>query len=104
MLAAPPGRESLPAFDHGWVTEDDLRAPFLTYTDRPSSNWSDELELLHDETSRTHFLDIWTREAIIRRLGPLGAEATVVDLGAPPDTCSKTSGTTTRRSRSSAST
>lgn len=81
MLAAPPGTESLPAFDRGWVTGDEARAPFLSYTDRASTNWSDELEVLHDEATRTHFLDVWTREAIVRRIGPLAGDSTIADLG-----------------------
>jgi len=43
--------------------------------------WSDELEELHEESSRTHFLDVWTRTAMLERLGPLGPAPTVVDLG-----------------------
>jgi ubiquinone/menaquinone biosynthesis C-methylase UbiE len=81
ILSAPPGRLSLPAFDDGWVIEGERRAPFLSYTDQVSLNWSDELELLHEEASRTHFLDVWTRGAIVRRLGPLAPEATIADLG-----------------------
>lgn len=44
-------------------------------------NWSEHLEDLHEESSRTHFLDVWTRLAIIERVGPLGEEPTVLDLG-----------------------
>ncbi|HUZ20667.1 MAG TPA: class I SAM-dependent methyltransferase [Acidimicrobiales bacterium] len=43
--------------------------------------WSDELEELHEESSRTHFLDVWTRTSMLERLGPLRALPTVVDLG-----------------------
>jgi SAM-dependent methyltransferase len=60
------------------------REPFVSYVeDDPSVNWSDELELLHEESSRTHFLDRWTRAAILTRVGAaeLPPEPTVLDLG-----------------------
>ena len=47
----------------------------------PSVNWSDELEQLHEESSRTHFLDRWTRGAILERVGALPADATIADVG-----------------------
>ena len=46
-----------------------------------AANWSDELEALHADVGRTHFLDVWTREAIVDRVGTLPEGATVVDLG-----------------------
>jgi SAM-dependent methyltransferase len=56
--------------------------PYLSYvTDDPSVNWSDELEALHEEASRTHFLDRWTRSEIVRRVGALAPGATVADIG-----------------------
>lgn len=44
-------------------------------------NWSEELEQLHEESSRTHFLDVWTRRAIVTHLGPLPHEPVVIDVG-----------------------
>lgn len=44
-------------------------------------NWSEELEQLHEHSSRTHFIDVWTRRAMLDRLAPLPAAATVIDLG-----------------------
>jgi SAM-dependent methyltransferase len=44
-------------------------------------NWSEELEELHEESSRTHFIDVWTRRAILSRLGPLPPSAVVIDAG-----------------------
>jgi SAM-dependent methyltransferase len=44
-------------------------------------NWSDELEQLHEESSRTHFIDVWTRRAMISRLGLLPRSPVVIDLG-----------------------
>lgn len=56
--------------------------PFVSYAgDDASVNWSEELEAVHAEASRTHFLDRWTRKAIIDGVGPLAPEATVADLG-----------------------
>ncbi|HLI14599.1 MAG TPA: class I SAM-dependent methyltransferase [Acidimicrobiales bacterium] len=43
--------------------------------------WSDELETLHEESSRTHFLDAWTRRAIVDQLGTLPENPTICDLG-----------------------
>jgi SAM-dependent methyltransferase len=44
-------------------------------------NWSDDLEELHEESSRTHFIDVWTRRAMLARLGPLPPSPTIVDVG-----------------------
>jgi SAM-dependent methyltransferase len=66
------------------VPETAGRDPFESYVDDdPSVNWSDELEQLHEESSRTHFLDRWTRAAILQRVaaGGLPAEGTILDLG-----------------------
>lgn len=81
FLAAPPGRDAVPSFDGGWVLGDVRPAPFLSYAGDMPVNWSDELEDLHEESSRTHFLDVWTRTAILERLGDLPAQPTIVDLG-----------------------
>lgn len=82
LLRAAPGDSGLPAFDQGWLVPGPSPAPFLSYVDAdPSVNWSDELEELHEEASRTHFLDRWTRAAIIERMGPLSAQPTIADVG-----------------------
>ena len=44
-------------------------------------NWSDELEELHEESSRSHFIDVWTRTAMIERLGDLGNQPILADIG-----------------------
>lgn len=44
-------------------------------------NWSQELEELHEQSSRTHFIDVWTRRAVLERLGPLPPAPTVIDIG-----------------------
>lgn len=82
MLAPPPGVLKLPEFDRGWLAAGGGTVPYLSYTDAdPSVNWSPELEALHEESSRTHFLDRWTRGAIVDRLGPLGTGPVIADIG-----------------------
>jgi ubiquinone/menaquinone biosynthesis C-methylase UbiE len=44
-------------------------------------NWSTELEELHEESSRTHFIDRWTRASLLDAIGELAPEATIADLG-----------------------
>lgn len=81
-LISPPGLDALPAYDDAWIGADGSRAPYLSYTDvEVSANWSDELEALHEESSRAHFLDRWTRSAILGGIAPLPARARVADLG-----------------------
>src|SRR5665811_2073897 len=59
-----------------------MSQPFVSHvSDGHAVNWSDELEELHEESSRTHFIDVWTRRAMIERLGHLPAAPTVIDVG-----------------------
>ena len=82
IFRAPPGRPSVPAYEHGWHLSDGSVAPFLSYVQPdPSVNWSVELEQLHEESSRTHFLDRWTRSEIIERVEPLPPAPTIADVG-----------------------
>jgi SAM-dependent methyltransferase len=81
-LRPPPGTEALPSFDRGWLRGDGGRDPCLRYVgDRHPVNWSAELEELHVETSRDHFIDVWTRGAILERLSPPAPGEVIVDLG-----------------------
>lgn len=81
IFRIPPGRTALPRFDRGWVTGA-TPEPYLSFADiDPSVNWSDELENLHEEPSRTHFLDQWTRAAILEGLGPVEATPVIADVG-----------------------
>jgi ubiquinone/menaquinone biosynthesis C-methylase UbiE len=85
-LKTPPGRTALPAFDGGWRTDSSAGPEaFLTYVDEPrgeEAGWSAELEELHEEATRTHFLDVWTREAALQALdAELPCGAAVADLG-----------------------
>jgi SAM-dependent methyltransferase len=47
----------------------------------PFVNWSEDLEEIHEESSRTHFMDVWTRRAMLARLGPVSRDATLIDIG-----------------------
>jgi SAM-dependent methyltransferase len=59
-----------------------LSQPFVSYAlAEQEINWSDELEQLHEECSRTHFIDVWTRRAMLARIGPLSASAELIDVG-----------------------
>ena len=81
-LRPPPGLDAVPEFDRGWRI-DGAAEPFLAYEQVTDLNWSAELEELHEESSRDHFIDVLT---------PLGAAcagsaptcapaALVVDVG-----------------------
>jgi ubiquinone/menaquinone biosynthesis C-methylase UbiE len=81
MRRTPDGQQP-PAFDRGWRRTDGGVDPFLSYTtDDPVVNWSVELEELHQEASREHFLDVWTRQSLLAGLGQLPASPVIVDLG-----------------------
>ena len=82
ILAPASSRTGLPHYDEGWVLDDGRRAPFLsTVDDDRAVNWSDELEDLHEEASRTHFLDRWTRSALLQGIGRQPPDAAIADLG-----------------------
>jgi SAM-dependent methyltransferase len=56
--------------------------PFVSHVPPEHAvNWSEDLEELHEESSRTHFIDVWTRRAILARVGPLPDGPTVIDVG-----------------------
>jgi SAM-dependent methyltransferase len=59
-----------------------MTTPFTVVADTDQVNWSDELEALHEESSREHFIDVWTRRALIEGLGEgVSAGGTIADLG-----------------------
>lgn len=59
-----------------------MSAPFVSHVSPGHAvNWSEDLEELHEQSSRTHFIDVWTRRAILARIGRLPPSATVIDLG-----------------------
>jgi SAM-dependent methyltransferase len=76
------GAAGLPAFEAGWKQADGTELPYLSYVgDEAEVNWSDELEDLHEESSRTHFMDVWNRGAMLERLGPVAPGGAIADLG-----------------------
>jgi SAM-dependent methyltransferase len=82
VLRQPPAAASLADFERGWKLADGTASPFLSYVDDDAAvNWSDELEDLHEESSRDHFIDVWTRGAMLERLGAVPAEGRIIDLG-----------------------
>ncbi|HUB73883.1 MAG TPA: class I SAM-dependent methyltransferase [Solirubrobacteraceae bacterium] len=59
-----------------------MSQPFVSHVDAGSEvNWSEDLEELHQESSRTHFIDVWTRRAMLARIGSLPPRPTVLDVG-----------------------
>lgn len=59
-----------------------MSRPFTSYVSAEHAvNWSDDLEQLHEESSCTHFIDVWTRRAILTRLGRLPENPALVDIG-----------------------
>lgn len=59
-----------------------MSRPFVSHVaPEQAVNWSEELEELHEESSRSHFIDVWTRRAILARVGRLPDAATVIDVG-----------------------
>jgi SAM-dependent methyltransferase len=80
-LLPPPGAARVPAFDAGWAGEDAGDEPFLRYVEGASVNWSEDLEELHEESSREHFLDVWTRRAMLMQLRQLPRLPMLADVG-----------------------
>jgi SAM-dependent methyltransferase len=72
----------LPLLDGGPQLEQVTGEPFLScLPDEYVVKWSEQLEEMHEESSRTHFIDVWTRRAMLARIGRLPASATVIDMG-----------------------
>ncbi len=44
-------------------------------------HWSEEFEVLHEESGRTHFLDVWTRQAMVSQAAELRERPRILDLG-----------------------
>jgi SAM-dependent methyltransferase len=82
LLRTPPGWASVPEFDSGWRRPDGGIDPYISFVgDQHAVNWSAELEELHEEASREHFIDVWTRRSMLARLGSLPPGPVIVDLG-----------------------
>jgi SAM-dependent methyltransferase len=59
------------------LTDDE---PFTAHATALDVNWSDELEALHVESSRDHFLDVWTRTALLDAIAEESPEV-ILDAG-----------------------
>lgn len=83
VLRPLPGGGALPEFDRGWRRSDGAGTdPYISFVDDGHAvNWSAELEELHEESSRDHFIDVWTRRSMLERLGSLPEDPVLVDLG-----------------------
>src|SRR5205807_2545558 len=82
VLLPPPGEDAIPEFDNGWINGAAGRDAFLAYVrEGVQVNWSDELEGLHEESSRDHFIDVWTRRAMLMRLGDVPDDPVLADIG-----------------------
>jgi SAM-dependent methyltransferase len=81
-LRPPPGLAAAPPYAAGWLA-DGAPLPYLSYVAdaQPAVNWSEDLELLHEESSRSHFIDVWTRRAMLARIGVLPPAPAVLDVG-----------------------
>jgi SAM-dependent methyltransferase len=80
-LRPPADLGTLPPYAGGWLTDEGVK-PYLPYVQGDFAvNWSAELEELHEESSRDHFIDVWTRGSMLARLGTLAAQPVIVDLG-----------------------
>jgi SAM-dependent methyltransferase len=72
----------LPALDGDRQPNATAKEPFISCVpDGYTVNWSEGLEELHEESSHTHFIEVWTRRAMLARLGSLPTAPTVIDIG-----------------------
>lgn len=59
-----------------------MSEPFVSHVPQGyAANWSEDLEELHEESSRDHFIDRWTRQAMLERVGLLPDAPVIVDIG-----------------------
>jgi SAM-dependent methyltransferase len=81
-LRPPAGRDEVPRFARGWVRDPGSPEPFLAYRSAIDVNWSPELEALHEDASRDHFIDVATRGAIVDAVADaVPREGILADLG-----------------------
>lgn len=81
QLLLPPGRDALPVFEQGWLDSDGSHLPFLSYIRDGADRRPDGLEALLDERSRSHFIDVWTREVLLQAIAGVPTGGTIADLG-----------------------
>jgi SAM-dependent methyltransferase len=72
----------LPLLNGGQTAARADTEPFISCVpDSYTVNWSEDLEQMHEESSHTHFIEVWTRRAMLARLDPLPPAPTVIDVG-----------------------
>lgn len=79
-----PDGSAFPRFDRGWANEKGGLDPYVSYLGATSSDgWSSDLEALHADATADHFIDVWTREAVLAalRAAPLPSVPALLDLG-----------------------
>jgi SAM-dependent methyltransferase len=60
----------------------DAAEPFARFAEQLDVNWSDDLEALHEESSRDHFIDVWTRTALLDAIaGSVPEGGVIADVG-----------------------
>lgn len=52
-----------------------------TATLQAAGGWSEDLEAIHEESSRSHSVDVWTREVMVSRLGTVSRDGLIIDVG-----------------------
>jgi SAM-dependent methyltransferase len=77
-ISPPPDLAEIPPYDRGWQTPDGVRS-HLSYVGGAGWAWSNDLEELHEESSRDHFIDVLTRDSLVGALPD--NPAVVADLG-----------------------
>ena len=82
-LRPPSDGSPLPRFDGGWVTGEGVRAYMSYLGEQSPEGWSGDLEALHGDSTTDHFIDVWTREAVLAalRASRLPDRPSVLDLG-----------------------
>jgi SAM-dependent methyltransferase len=81
-LRPPPGLSMVPVFQKGWASEANVPEPYLFYVDFTGDSWSDDLEEIHEESSRDHFMDVLTRDSLMAAVAKSVPDTGVVaDLG-----------------------
>jgi SAM-dependent methyltransferase len=78
----PPGTHRVPRLTASGWQDLDAQTPYLACVAEGEVNWSTELEELHEEASRHHFIDVLTRAALVDavRTAP-PADGVVLDVG-----------------------
>ena len=81
-VSPPPAGGAVPELTASGWRGIDRQAPFLSYAGAGGANWSSELEDLHEEASRDHFIDVLTRVALVEAvLDAAPPDGVLLDVG-----------------------